>query len=86
MDAKTFGISPSNPNHKKISGDQSGKNGENFTLLTAGIKGIYSMVSTNSEWASGHADLINNGTCVFGCHFYDIPPAPIDYIDIWILN
>ncbi len=83
---KTFGISPSNPNHKKISGDQSGKNGENFTLLTAGIKGIYSMVSTNSEWASGHADLINNGTCVFGCHFYDIPPAPIDYIDIWILN
>jgi hypothetical protein len=83
---KTFGISPSNPNHKKILGPQSGKNGENFPFLTAGIKGIYSMVSTNSEWASGHADLISNGTCIFGCHFYDIPPAPIDYIDIWILN
>jgi hypothetical protein len=83
---KTFGVSPSNPNHKKILGSQSGKNGENFPFLTAGIKGIYSMVSTNSEWASGHADLINNGTCIFGCHFYDTPPAPIDYIDIWILN
>lgn len=83
---KTFGISPSNPNHIRISGSQGGLNGKNFPYLTTGIKGIYSMVSTNSQWATGHADLINNGACIFGCHFYDIPPAPIDYIDIWILN
>ena len=50
------------------------------------ISRIYSMVSTNSQWASVHADLINNWDCVFGCHFYDSPPAPIDYIDIWKLN
>jgi hypothetical protein len=83
---KTFGVSPQNPNHIKILGSQGGINGQNFPSLTAGIKGIYSMVSTNSQWASGHADLINNGNCIFGCHFYDIPPAPIDYIDIWKLN
>ena len=83
---KTFGISPSNPNHIRISGSQGGLSGKNFPSLTTGIKGIYSMVSTNSQWATGHADLINNGACIFGCHFYDIPPAPIDYIDIWILN
>lgn len=83
---KTFGVSPQNPNHIKILGSQGGINSQNFPSLTAGIKGIYSMVSTNSQWASGHADLINNGNCIFGCHFYDIPPAPIDYIDIWKLN
>lgn len=83
---KTFGVSPTNPNHIKILGSQGGENSGNFPTLTAGIKGIYSMVSSNLDWASGHADLINEGICVFGCHFYDNPPAPIDYIDIWILN
>ena len=83
---KTFGVSPTNSNHIKILGSQGGENGGNFPTLTAGIKGIYSMVSSNPDWASGHADLINEGICVFGCHFYDNPPAPIDYIDIWILN
>lgn len=83
---KTFGVSPVNSNHIKILGSQGGENGGNFQTLTAGIKGIYSMVSSNLDWASGHADLINEGICVFGCHFYDNPPAPIDYIDIWILN
>lgn len=83
---KTFGVSPTNPNHIKILGSQGGENGGNFPSLTAGIKGIYSMVSSNPDWASGHADLIDEGMCAFGCHFYDSPPAPIDYIDIWILN
>lgn len=44
------------------------------------------MVSYNPDWASGHADLINDGICVFGCHFYDRPPAPIEYIDVWKLD
>ncbi|MPT36843.1 MAG: hypothetical protein E2604_17585, partial [Flavobacterium sp.] len=84
---KTFGISPDNPFHIRISGSEGGIKGENFPKLTAGLKGIYSMVSSNSKWASGHADLIKgDGTCVNGCHFYDTPPAPIAYIDIWILN
>ncbi len=83
---KTFGVNPQNPNHIRILGSQGGVNGINFPTLTTGIKGIYSMVSSNSQWASGHADLIDNGICVFGCHFYDSPPAPIDYIDIWKLN
>ena len=43
-------------------------------------------VHQNVHQNRGHADLINEGICVFGCHFYDNPPAPIDYIDIWILN
>ena len=89
---ETFGTNPSstdtpyNVNHRHITGAEGGAVGENFPTLTANIKGIYSMVSTNSNWASGHADLIDNGECVFGCHFYDTPPAPIDYIDIWILE
>ncbi|MDI6048262.1 T6SS effector amidase Tae4 family protein [Flavobacterium sp. XS2P24] len=83
---KTFGVNPQNPNHIRITASQGGSNGQNYPKLTAGIKGIYSMVSNDSQWASGHADLINNSNCVFGCHFYDTPPAPIDYIDIWILN
>lgn len=80
---KTFGISPNNPNHLHIDNTQIGTNGENLPALTAGIKGIYSLVSSNPNWASGNADLINDGTCVFGCHFNN---SPIDYIDIWVLN
>ena len=83
---KTFGTGLLNPNHLRIRGCDGGSNGINFPSLTSGLKGIYSMVSTNPQWASGHADLINEGVCVFGCHFFDTPPAPIDYIDIWILN
>ena len=32
------------------------------------------------------ADIIDDGFCVSGCHFYDDPPAPIDYVDIWVLD
>jgi hypothetical protein len=89
---KTFGTNPAtsftpyNGNHVHIDGSEGGENGLNFPDLVLGLKGIYSMVSTNSQWASGHADLIQDGLCVFGCHFHDIPPAPIEYIDIWILE
>ena len=80
---KTFGVSPSNPNHKRIVGSEGGTNGKNFRFLTTDIKGMYSMVLTNSKWASGNADLTNNGTYVFGCHFYDTPSAPIDFTNIY---
>ncbi|NBL65512.1 hypothetical protein GV828_09900 [Flavobacterium sp. NST-5] len=83
---ETFGTFPDNPNHYNFTAEDGGTNGENFPTLVAGFKGIYSMVSTNPQWASGHADLIDNSQCVFGCHFNDSPPAPIDYIDIWILD
>lgn len=89
---KTFGTNtatnstPYNENHIHIDGSEGGENGINFPDLVSGLKGIYSMVSTNPQWASGHADLIQDGLCVFGCHFQDTPPAPIDYIDIWILE
>ncbi|MGV9002663.1 T6SS effector amidase Tae4 family protein [Flavobacterium sp.] len=89
---ETFGTNPasngtpSNQNHHHINGTEGGLNGINFPSLVDGLKGIYSMVSTNPNWASGHADLINNSTCLSGCHFYDTPPAPIDYIDIWVLE
>lgn len=89
---ETFGTNPAttgtplNSNHHHFNGTEGGTNGENFPTLVDGLKGIFSMVSTNSEWASGHADLIEDGECVFGCHFNDDPPAPIDYIDIWVLT
>lgn len=89
---ETFGTNPEttttpyNANHYHFTGEDGGTNGENFPNLVNGLKGIYSMVSTNAQWASGHADLIENETCVFGCHFNDTPPAPIDYIDIWVLE
>ena len=90
---ETFGTNPAtntsplNLNHFHFTSNQGGINGLNFPNLMIGLKGIYSMVSTNPNWASGHADLIDeNGICVFGCHLNDSPPAPIDYIDIWVLE
>lgn len=92
---KTFGIKPSNPNHINITSAQAGPKGINLpTLLTDNnlstptntvyIKGIYSLVSSNPAWASGHADILQpNGICINGCHFFD---APIEYIDIWVLH
>ena len=78
---KTFGV-PTGSNH--ITGSQAGVHGVNLPSLLNGKKGIYSLVSSDITWAYGHADfLISNSTCGVNCHFYD---APIDYIDIWILN
>jgi len=83
---ETFGTNPQNSNHHHFTSQQGGTNGENFPTLVAGLKGIYSMVSTDSNWASGHADIIENQICLSGCHLSDTPPAPIDYIDIWVLE
>jgi hypothetical protein len=83
---ETFGTNPENPNHHHFTSQQGGTNGGNFPNLVAGLKGIYSMVSTDSNWASGHADIIENQICLSGCHLSDPPPAPIDYIDIWVLE
>lgn len=92
---KTFGVAPINPNHKHITSTMAGINGVNLPNLLKDnnlstpnnpvyIKGIFSLVSSNPNWASGHADCLQaNGECVNRCHFYD---APIDYIDVWILN
>lgn len=87
---KTFGTNPAtqntpfNPKHIHITGAQAGVNGVNLPNLLAGKKGIYSLVSSNSNWASGHGDiLLPNTTCINGCHFFD---APIAYIDVWILQ
>ncbi|MGC4129387.1 MAG: T6SS effector amidase Tae4 family protein, partial [Bergeyella sp.] len=92
---KTFGTKPANPNHIHITGTQAGQNGKNLPNLLKDqnlslpnnpvyYKGIYSLVSSNPNWASGHADILQpNGICINGCHFYD---APIAYIDVWILQ
>ena len=90
---ETFGTNPAtnstplNENHYHFTADDGGSNGENFPTLVDGKKGIFSMISTNPEWSSGHADILNDdGTSKAGCHFQDNPPAPIDYIDIWVLE
>ncbi len=81
---KTFGVSPANPNHYSITGAEAGVNGVELPRLLSGMQGIYSLVSSNPAWASGHADLLyNNTTCDNNCHFFD---APIDYIDVWKLQ
>lgn len=87
---KTFGTNPATPNtpfnpkHIHITGAQAGVHGVNLPNLLGGKKGIYSLVSSNSNWASGHGDiLLPNTTCINGCHFFD---APIAYIDVWILQ
>lgn len=87
---RTFGTNdgdsktPHNPNHSKITKLQAGTNGENLPNLLANKKGIYCLVSSKPEWASGHADLLyDDATCGVKCHFGD---APIDWIDIWILQ
>jgi len=87
---KTFGTNdgdpttPLNTNHYHYTGAQAGPHGVNLPTLLNGKKGIYSLVSSDYRWATGHADLLNSdGTCGNECHFYD---APILYIDVWVLN
>ena len=86
---KTFGTSPTN--YQNYKGFQGGLKGEKFPNLLAGKQGIYSMVSKpeiQKDWGTGHADFIENGSCLLSCHFYDTNGnfVPVDYIDIWILN
>ena len=87
---KTFGtnpatsITPLNPNHMQISKTQAGVYGQNLPNLLNGIKGIYSIYSSDFSWATGHADLLyTNANCANNCHFGD---APIYRLDVWILN
>jgi hypothetical protein len=87
---KTFGTNPAtsttplNTNHYSYNQAQAGVNGVNLPGLLNGKKGIYSIYSSNFQWATGHADLLNpNATCGNNCHFAD---APIARLDIWILN
>jgi hypothetical protein len=87
---KTFGTNPAtsttplNTNHYSYNQTQAGVNGVNLPGLLNGKKGIYSIYSSNFNWATGHADLLNpDATCGNNCHFAD---APIYRLDIWILN
>ncbi|SHF51592.1 Type VI secretion system (T6SS), amidase effector protein 4 [Flavobacterium fontis] len=86
---KTFGTNNSNYHH--FDSTQAGVKGKNFVNLTAGMNGIYSMValpSIQSTWGSGHVDIIENGNCWLGSHFFDPNNnfIPVNYIDIWILD
>ena len=96
---KTFGCS--NPNTAigeylntdciHISSAQITPFGSNLPLLLSSVFGIYSFVSSDPNWASGHIDIImtpwgnpnpicDNGQG--GCHF----DGPIEYIDVWNLH
>ena len=86
----TFGTNPAaspnprNLNHYCYTQTQAGVKGVNLPNLLSGKKGIYSIYSSDFNWASGHADLLNpDGTCGNECHFSD---APISRLDVWILN
>lgn len=72
-----------NTNSIHIDQNQIDNYGSNLPDLINGMKGIYSFVSYNKSWATGHADLLNNNsTCDGGCYFN----GPIQYIDIWKLQ
>ena len=88
---KTFGCANlntaigefSSTNSLHFNATQIGTNGANLPTLLSGVQGIYSMVSNNPNWATGHADLMNSTpTCDGGCHF----DGPVKYIDVWILK
>lgn len=79
----TVGIGPNNSSHFNY------KSCEILPKLTTsdnpllGKKGIFSMVSSDSSWSSGHCDLLYpNSSCLNNCHF----EGPILYIDVWELN
>nr|WP_315175388.1 hypothetical protein [uncultured Flavobacterium sp.] len=88
---KTFGTNPINYRH--FTAAQGGANGVKFPKLMQDLKsdGIYSMVSRpeiHKTWGTGHADFLENASCLLNCHFYDTRNSfvPVDYIDVWILN
>jgi len=88
---KTFGCSNPNKaigeyynsNSIHFDSNQIGLNGSNLPNYLSGIKGIFSLVSYNYSWATGHADLMySTPVCDGGCHF----DGPIKYIDVWKLK
>lgn len=59
-------------------------NGENLATIFEVNNGIFSMVSSDPSWATGHADILLStdiNMCDGGCHF----DGPIKYIDFWQL-
>jgi hypothetical protein len=49
---------------------------------------MIALPTIQNSWGTGHADLLENGSCLLSCHFYDENNhfVPVSYIDIWILN
>lgn len=93
---KTFGtnsnthLGPLNAQHKRIYYNhlQQFINPKNGNVLSpnnplTGLQGIYSLISNDPSWSTGHCDVIRTPTsCKNNCHF----EGPIKYIDIWVLN
>jgi len=82
---KTFST-PTGSNH--LTGSQGGTNGENFPTLLSTKTGIYIMTPNypglSYFGASGHADMIVNGSCDGGCYFN--ASGGIHEIFIWELD
>lgn len=80
---KTFGT-PTGTN--RITGAQGGTNGENFPALMDNKSGIYIIINAYPGQAgyTGHADILDNGSCNGGC--YLSPSGGVAYINIWPLN
>lgn len=88
---KTFGCANpntaigeySNSNSIHYNANEIGTNGSNLAINLSGIQGIFTMVSSDYSWATGHTDLMDPVTsCDGGCHF----DGPVLYIDVWILQ
>lgn len=74
---------PYNENHIMLTSEQGGTKGENFPNEVIGLKGIYTLITPDNTYnVSGHADIMYNGKCPFGCFFH----LSIERIDIWILH
>jgi Type VI secretion system (T6SS), amidase effector protein 4 len=93
---RTFGtnsntnLGPLNAKHKRFYYNhiQQYINPTNGNVLSsnnplANNQGIYSLISNNDSWSTGHCDVLHNNTmCKNHCHF----EGPIKHIDIWILE
>ncbi|MEE9406881.1 MAG: T6SS effector amidase Tae4 family protein [Polaribacter sp.] len=80
----TFGVSPSNPKHFNYTKAQGGVGGKNFPSLIGTKKGIYSLTSSSTTWASGHADIFFENICSVKKCYYSEPS--LESIDIWVLD
>ncbi len=79
----TFGTSPTNPKHFSYTAAQGGIKGKKFPRLLGNKKGIFSLNSTATGWASGHIDILFETLCASGCH-YNAPG--IISVDVWVLD
>ncbi len=85
-----LGLGPTNNNHVRIYYSHLSEfiDPINGNVLSpnnplTNLQGIFSMVSSNPYWSTGHCDILqSNTTCINNCHF----EGPIQYIDIWKLN